>query len=362
MTDKRTIIFTGAIIGILAAYLIHLGNPGNMGICVACFIRDIAGGMGLHRAEVVQNIRPEIIGFIFGALIISLLNKEFKSRGGSSPFVRFIIGMFVMIGALVFLGCPLRMVLRLSGGDLTAIAGFLGFASGIIIGTQFIKKGFSLGKAHDQNPINGYILPVIAIILLSLRILNPEFIFLSESGPGSAFAPIIIALIAGLIVGVLSQKSRICMVGGIRDIYLIKDPHLFNGFIAIFVFGLIFNFAFGNFNLGFEGQIAAHNDFIWNFLGMLLAGFGSVLLGGCPLRQTILAGEGNTDSAVTFLGLLVGGAISHNFGLAGAPSGVGTNAKVAVIIGIIMVTLIGSLNIYFNSIKYSQKGEISHGA
>ena len=32
---------------------------------------------------------------------------------------------------------------------------------------------------------------------------------------------------------------------------------------------------------------------------MVLVGWGSVLLGGCPLRQLILAGEGNTDSAVT---------------------------------------------------------------
>ena len=38
----------------LSAILMLLGNPANMGICVACFIRDIAGGLGLHRAEIVQ--------------------------------------------------------------------------------------------------------------------------------------------------------------------------------------------------------------------------------------------------------------------------------------------------------------------
>ena len=34
---------------------------------------------------------------------------------------RFIIGFFVMTGALVFLGCPLRMILRLAAGDFNAI-------------------------------------------------------------------------------------------------------------------------------------------------------------------------------------------------------------------------------------------------
>ena len=35
-----------------------------MGMCIACFIRDIAGALGLHRAAVAQYIRPEIIGIV----------------------------------------------------------------------------------------------------------------------------------------------------------------------------------------------------------------------------------------------------------------------------------------------------------
>ena len=41
-------------------------------------------------------------------------------------------------------------------------------------------------------------------------------------------------------------------------------------------------------------QPIAHSSHLWNLLGMVLVGWGSVLLGGCPLRQLILAGEGNT--------------------------------------------------------------------
>ena len=67
------IIGVGGLIGILAALLQKLGNPGNMGICVACFERDIAGALGLHRAAVVQYMRPEIIGFVIGSMIASRL-------------------------------------------------------------------------------------------------------------------------------------------------------------------------------------------------------------------------------------------------------------------------------------------------
>ena len=115
------IIGVGAFIGIFAPLLQKWGNPGNMGVCVACFQRDIAGALGLHRAGVVQYIRPEIIGFVLGALIAAYVFKEFRPRLGSAPIVRFVLGAFAMIGALVFLGCPWRAMLRLAGGDGNAI-------------------------------------------------------------------------------------------------------------------------------------------------------------------------------------------------------------------------------------------------
>jgi len=104
------IILVGAFIGVLAPLLQKLGNPPNMGICVACMERDIAGALGFHRVDVVQYMRPEIIGFVLGSFLSALLFREYRPRGGSAPFIRFILGMFAMIGALTFLGCPWRTI------------------------------------------------------------------------------------------------------------------------------------------------------------------------------------------------------------------------------------------------------------
>ena len=93
---KSSIIIAGGIVGLLAALLVKFGNPTNMGICVACFYRDITGALGLHRAAAVQYIRPEIIGFILGAYLGSC--QEFKPSGGSSPLIN-LFWAFVMIGA-----------------------------------------------------------------------------------------------------------------------------------------------------------------------------------------------------------------------------------------------------------------------
>ncbi|MFC2734994.1 MAG: YedE-related selenium metabolism membrane protein, partial [Oribacterium sp.] len=52
--ERITIAVAGAVIGLVSVALVLLGNPANMGFCLACFIRDTAGGLGLHRAEAVQ--------------------------------------------------------------------------------------------------------------------------------------------------------------------------------------------------------------------------------------------------------------------------------------------------------------------
>ena len=149
--ERWQIVIAGLIIGVIASLLVYFGNPSNMGFCIACFLRDTAGGLGLHRAAAVQYIRPEIVGLVLGSFIVALCRKEFSAKGGSAPVTRFVLGFFVMIGCLMFLGCPFRMILRLAGGDLNALLGLLGFALGILAGVFFLKRGYSLKRTYTQT-------------------------------------------------------------------------------------------------------------------------------------------------------------------------------------------------------------------
>lgn len=350
------VLVAGVVVGVAALALAALGNPANMGFCIACFVRDIAGSLKLHTAEPVQYFRPEIVGLVLGSMIMALASKEFRPRAGSSPATRFVIGMFVMIGALVFLGCPLRMVIRMGGGDLNAFVGLIGFLIGILIGVTFIKKGFSLKRTYTVTLTEGLALPTVLVALFALVLLVPSLFAFSESGPGSKHAAVIASLLIAMVVGAVVQKSRLCMVGGLRDAVMFGDFSLLSGFGAIFLTVLIGNIILGNFS-GFSTylQPISHASQLWNLLGMVLVGWGSVLLGGCPLRQLILAGEGNGDSAVTVLGMLVGAAFAHNFKLAGSAAsvtdgvysagGIGTNGKVAVFIGFAVLLAISLMNL-----------------
>lgn len=342
-SPKVIMIVAGLIVGALAALMSKFGNPANMGACIACFYRDIAGALGLHRAEAVQYIRPEIIGISLGAVVMAIIYGDFRPRGGSNTLVRFFLGAFLMVGALVFLGCPVRAILRLGGGDLNAVAGIAGIVIGAAVGIYFLKRGFNLGRSSATPKAAGWIMPLVMLGLLLLVVAKPAFIYFSQKGPGSLHAPLVLSLIAGLIIGALAQRTRMCFVGAWRDLFLVKDTYLLSAVVACLAGALIVNALTGSIKIGFTDQTIAHTSQIWNLLGMVLVGISAVLLGGCPLRQTILASEGDTDAAVTIMGMIAGAAFSQNFLLASSAAGPSANGPIAVIIGLIFVCGAGFL-------------------
>jgi len=350
LASRPGIILVGTLIGVLATLLQKLGNPPNMGICVACFERDIAGALGLHRAAVVQYLRPEIPAFILGSFLAALLFREFRSRTGSSPIVRFFLGGFAMVGALAFLGCPWRALLRLAGGDLNAVIGLAGLAIGIAIGVAFLRGGYSLGRTHPGKPV-GWIMPAVMVALLILLLSHSSLLFFSEKGPGAMHAPALISIGAALLIGALAQRTRFCTMGSVRDVILMRDTHLLSGVAALVLAAFAMNLLLGQVGWGFSAQPISHSNHVWNLLGMVLAGLGFALAGGCPGRQLFLAGEGDGDASVFVLGMVTGAAFAHNWALAGVPDkvvdgvlrvgGPVPNGQLAVLIGIVFCVVIG---------------------
>jgi YedE family putative selenium metabolism protein len=240
----------------------------------------------------------------------------------------------------------------LGGGDWNSLYGILGLAAGIGMGIIFLRLGFSLGRNRPGAAAMGWVMPLLTGVLLLALVYATPFgrdtegkptgpIFLSAKGPGSQHAAIWISLGAGLLVGFLAQRSRFCTVGALRDLMLLRDPHLFNGVAALIVAALATNLALGQFRAGFEGQPVAHTYALWNFTGMVLSGLAFTLAGGCPGRQLILSGEGDGDAAIFVLGMMAGAGFAHNFSLASSPSGPGPYGPAAVVTGLLVCSLIG---------------------
>jgi uncharacterized membrane protein YedE/YeeE len=137
---------------------------------------------------------------------------------------------------------------------------------------------------------------------------------------------VIATLVVGFIAGFLGQRSRMCFVGGIRDLYLIKSTYLFKGLIG-FIIAAFIGYIIFNYGIAFpwfleKGALtaiagAACTQGLAALILAIIGGFGiglfSVLSGGCPFRNTIMTGEGSKSSLVYLVGFFVGAVIFHLF-------------------------------------------------
>ncbi len=338
------VLATGLGLGVLGVLLAVWGNPQNSGICVSCFIENSSGALGLHDNERMQYLRPELIGFVLGSVVCASLFREFRSRGGSAPLARLASGVFLIVGSAVFIGCPIKLFLRLTAGDLTAVAGVFGLVGGVWIGLKGLARGVDLGRAEEERGASGFLVPAGFVLLLVFLLARPAFVIFSERGSAAQHAPLMISLLVGLLLGAFAQRSRFCVTGSVRDSMLMgsRSP-LFWGFIAFLVGAFGANLVTGRFSFDLYGQPGAHLEYLWSFLGMLLVGWVSVLIGGCPFRQLIKAGEGDTDAGLAVVGMLLGGGLVQSWDIAATAAGVSLSGKISVLVGLVFVLAISLL-------------------
>ena len=87
---------------------------------------------------------------------------------------------------------------------------------------------------------------------------------------------------------------------------------------------------------------------------MGLVGWLSVLIGGCPFRQLIKAGEGDSDAGMVVIGMIVGGGLVQSWDIAATASGVSLYGKVAVLVGVLFLIM--------NSLLYRERASTAGDA
>jgi uncharacterized protein len=334
-------VATGLAIGGFGVWLSFLGNPRNAGICISCYMENLAGALNLHGNARMEYVRPELIGFVLGAALLAFLGREFRSEGGSSPVLRFLGGGILMVGCGVFMGCPIRMALRLGAGDFTAASGLVGLVAGIWLGFEFLKRGFYLGETAPMPLVNGLILPLIAIGTLIAMLLKSPLLASSVSGPGAERAPFAIALGVGIAVGALAQRSRFCITGNIGNFLMARDWKIASGVLAMFGSAAIVSLMLGSFHPGVEAQPGSNLAYGWSFLGMGLVGITSVMIGGCPFRQVVLASQGSADAAAAVAGMLAGAALVQTWGIGSTNVGPTQAGKIAALASLAFILVVG---------------------
>lgn len=154
--------------------------------------------------------------------------------------------------------------------------------------------------------------------------------------------------VLGGVLGYLGQRARLCFIGGMRDWVLVRDTYLLRGLFgflggALVGFGVFWLLSpalktfpwFARGGMVFAKKWAAAglkaapspwlpvpgDPISWSpsalahlilaIAGGLGVGFLSVLAGGCPFRQHVMAAEGSRSAMAYLLGFALGAIAFH---------------------------------------------------
>ncbi|NQT65717.1 MAG: YeeE/YedE family protein [FCB group bacterium] len=268
---------------------------------------------------------------VVGAFVSSLFSREFGIRiSPVGELVKgFVGGALMAIGATVGAGCTtggfFTGLAALSGGALTLAAGFM---IGTFVALRYLLwemealpnismgKSFTFltgtGKKTGWQRWLGWIM--IAVVL---------FLFNTYTASSSGAMKIIgWHIMIGLILGIILQRSRYCIVRAFREPFMTGEATapvavMLSILIALIGFTVIKYFGVGN-----AGEFAARaiemkgvyaNFWLRALIGGIVFGLGMTVAGGCAVGTLWRAGEGHVKLWFAALGFVIMAPLSKGF-------------------------------------------------
>ncbi len=322
----------GIVLGMLNIILFAIKSPWGASGGVANVGDNIYSVFGFFgNKEVVpineNNYGMLVILIVLGSFAGALFSKEFALRipPKGEMIKGFLGGSLMAIGATVGIGCSIGSffsgVPALSGGAL--VFTFAMFA-GVILSLKYLiwemenRPGWSSGKSYTYlavTPDKGrwqVILGFVVVVLIAI---------MSYSYANTNMVMAWFILISGL-MGLISQRSRFCIVKAFRDPFMSGEAHGSEGVIAGLVVSLVGFTAIKVFGLGSVSELSLRaREMTWVFphfwgkaaVGGFIFGLGMTIAGGCAVGTLWRVGEGQIKLWFSALGLILISPLSNAF-------------------------------------------------
>lgn len=322
----------GLILGVLNVFLFMIKSPWGGSGGYNNWGENFYHAIGVLGLENITPTSTSLYGMlniviILGAFAGALLSKEFALRiPPVGELVKgFIGGSLMAVGATMGIGCTIggffSGIPALSGG---AICLTIGLFLGTLVALKYLIwemehfPGISMGKSATYlaaSPKSGNWqkwLGLFVIIIVMVIAYN----YYGNSNPVMSWF-----IIIGLIMGLICQRSRFCIVASFRDPFMTGKSSSTVGVITGLIIGIIGFAVIKIFTIG-AGDIAVRaREMTWVFphfwlrapIGGFIFGLGMTIAGGCAVGALWRFGEGQVKLWAAVLGFLLISPISKKF-------------------------------------------------
>lgn len=280
----------------------------------------LGASFGKEAVDIVDNKYAMLsLLMLIGAFGAALMSKEFSVRVSPIPE----LGKGIFGGLLMGLGCVLGMgctvgnffsgFAALSGGAIVFVIGLL---IGVFLAVKYLlwemekHPNWSSGKSWTflKPKTEGRSLqPLIGVVVLLLGGA------LALTYDAAAEKVLIGFVLIGLLIGIILQRSRWCIVRALRETFMTGDATPTMAIIAGIVVGTIGFTTIKAMGIRSEMTMVAANFWVPAIVGGIIFGFGMTIAGGCTVGSTWRAAEGHVKLWFSLLGIVIAGPLTAEY-------------------------------------------------
>ncbi len=312
----------GMLLGLLNVFLFMIKSPWGGSGGYNNWGENLYQALGFNIENVTST--PESlygmlnILIILGALVGALLSREFALRIPSvGELIKgFIGGGLMAIGARLGIGCTIggffSGIPALSGG---AILLTVGLFMGTLVALKYIiwemeaLPGISAGKGKTLLAAKkgGGAWQKWLGLVVTIAVFVMAYFYSEDNKTMSWF------VIIGLMMGMICQRSRFCIVASFRDPFMTGKSSSTVGIIVGLLVGLVGFTVIKMFGIGAGDLPLRYRELTWVFphfwlrgiIGGFIFGFGMTIAGGCAVGTLWRCGEGQVKLWAAAVGFLL---------------------------------------------------------
>jgi uncharacterized membrane protein YedE/YeeE len=259
------------------------------------------------------------IGLLAGAFVAALLSRQFALQIAPPAELGkgFIGGALMGLGAIFAMGCNIGgFYSALSALSLSGVTMMLGLMIGAAIGIRYVlwetehwpalsagaAKNFFTGKAEGRSlqPWLGALALVLIGIVVALYAKND---FAQRGG----------LLLFGVLLGMILQRSRFCLVRAFREPFLTGDGEMTRAAAMSLMISLIGFAVLKGTDLLSASAFVFPSFWQGSLFGGIIFGVGMVLAGGCGAGSIWRAGEGHVKLWCAVFGFAISASLFRRF-------------------------------------------------